>query len=190
LKGSFKGVSLGRRGLGVFLVIGLTGELIYQGMPVVFLKRGGDTVFQWRGYLSGQSHDAFEEMAGWIKTHTSPTEVFVAPPWEYRFWILAERPQVASFKLVPVNHQIKEWYLRLVDLNGGRAFETKGPGAFDELKTNYPRLSAAELLQLREKYKANYYLTVHPREDLPFALVHANRSFYLYDLGGGTTHGL
>ena len=169
----------GLRGL-VFCV--LAAGLIYHQMPLKLLKQARGAVYVWGQYLAGNQRDDFAAAAKWIDNNLPNDSICAAPPWENRFWLLAKRAQVSSFKYLPSSGANKEWMQRQVSLNGGTPFEGRGNDALDELKKNYPDLTAKQLLEIARKYSAGYYLTTKDRDDLPFRLLYSNRSYYLYQL--------
>lgn len=152
-------------------------------MPKVLLNSAADTVMAWKRYFSEARQDDFSRLAEWIRGHTPPDRVFAAPPWEYRFWLFAQRAQVVNFKGIPTNAGNQEWLSRLADLNNGLPFQGKGSSVLEELKKNYPELDLSRLQKMRAEYGASYYLTVKERRDLPLPLLYSNPSYYLYDLG-------
>jgi hypothetical protein len=105
----------------------------------------------------------------------------MAPPWEFSFWIDAERAQVVSYKRPPHNARLLEWHRRMTEMNG-EPFHTRGEWILDELKQHYPKLSLAQIESIRAHDGADYYLTTQERGDLRDNLVHANDSYYLYQL--------
>jgi len=161
----------------VFLVFGA----VYHDMPKKLLKGTGGSIIAWRDYLNNRT-DAFSEMAMWARNNTAESDVFIAPPWEYGFWLLAARAEVANYKYVEPQLSSEKWKARLIDLNGGIPFKRSGAGVLEEFKANYPRLKEEQLRNLAAKYNASYYVTVSERPDLPFRLVYSNNSYYLYDL--------
>lgn len=150
--------------------------------PKNLFRQTAGFVFDWRNALSEKYLDDFEAAAAWIKTNTPEDSIFIAPPWEYRFWILTHRAQIASFKYFFVDQSIHEWYARMKALNRGIPFKNRSARIHSEFRYNYPRLSFLELKDIKEKYRITHYLTITPRPDLPYPLIYQNNSFYLYHL--------
>lgn len=150
--------------------------------PNNLFKRTAGFIFDWRNALTEQYADDFEAAAAWIQSNTSEDSVFIAPPWEYRFWILTHRAQIASFKYYFVDNSIHEWYRRMQALNGDKPFKNRSSRIHSEFKYNYPRLSILQLKAIKEQYGVTYYLTNSLRPDIPFPLIYQNKSFYLYHL--------
>ena len=137
-------------------------------------------VAQWQQYIYGPK-TSWQEMTEWIRDNTPKSAIIMAPPWEFDFWLEAERAQVVSYKRPPHNVRLLEWYRRMTAMNGG-AFHSRGSAARDELRKNYPQLSLAQIETIRNQYSADYYLTTWERGDLRGNLVHVSGSYYLYRL--------
>ena len=148
------------------------GGVLVKDLPVF--------VTEWRGYALGEK-DSWHEMTGWIRTNTPPGAVFLAPPWEFTFWIDAERAQVVSYKRPPHNVRMVEWHKRLTAANG-KPFSARGAGIKKELRQNFPELTIPQLESIRDQYGAEYFLTTKRRDDFAGNLVHANSEYWLYSL--------
>jgi hypothetical protein len=134
----------------------------------------------WSRYIRHEE-SPWMEATHWIRWHTPASAVIIAPPWQGTFWIDAERAEVANFKRVPHSRAILEWMRRMTALNGG-PFHSVSDGALDELRQNYPELDAARVAALGRSYGADYYFTTSRRGDLAARLVHANGSYFVYEL--------
>lgn len=153
----------------------------YQA-PSNLLRRTAGFVFDWRNALTEKYADDFEEAAAWIQANTPEDSIFIAPPWEYRFWILTHRAQIASFKYFFVDRSIHEWYARMKALNRDMPFKNRSARIHSEFKYNYPLLTTLQLKDMKEQYGATYYFTTTLRPDLLFPLIYKNKSFFLYHL--------
>jgi hypothetical protein len=118
-------------------------------------------------------------MTQWVRANTPKYTVIIAPPWLNDFTLESERATVVNFGRDPHNGLIVEWYRRYRAMNGGD-FHTVGLGTMTELQKNYPQLSAAQLVEIRKDFGAEYYFTTKERDDLNNQLVHADGSYYLY----------
>ena len=134
----------------------------------------------WSRYIR-HGESPWMEATQWIRWHTPASAVIIAPPWQGTFWIDAERAEVANFKRAPHSRAILEWMRRMTALNGG-PFHSVSDGALDELRQNYPELDAARVAALGRSYGADYYFTTSRRGDLAARLVHANGSYFVYEL--------
>jgi hypothetical protein len=97
--------------------------------------------------------------------------------------MMAERAMVVNFKYAPVGYNFAEWYQRLVTLNGGNSLAKRGGTACLEFKKTFSDLSINKLVEIREAYGANYYLTNKNRSDLYKILMIQVGDSYLYDIG-------
>jgi len=135
---------------------------------------------------STRAESPFEEMAHWIRDHTKKSAIVIAHPCGPRrrstFPITAERATVVSYKEIPANKQLFEWYRRMILLNGNREFTTVGWGLCDELNENFPTLELQQLLFIQQTTGADYYLTTGERADLKEGLIHHNKEYYFYNL--------
>jgi len=157
-------------------------ETLDRRMPEKLLKGSSATIVSWKTLIFDKAEDDFSNVTTWIHRNTPENSVFVAPPWEYGFWLLAKRAQVVSYKYIPVNTMNSEWMSRISDLNGGMPFRHRGSRALEDFKENYPNLTKVQLLNMKSKYQARYYLTVRERIDLSFPLIYFNNSYYLYEI--------
>ena len=141
----------------------------------------------WLQYWA-RAESPFEEMAHWIRDHTEKSAVVITHPCgpsmraRATFRITAERASVVSFKSIPVNKWIFEWYRRMKLLNGNREFAKGGFKICKELDENFPALDLPLLLFIQADLAADYYLTTAEREELEEGLVHHNEEYYLYKL--------
>jgi hypothetical protein len=134
----------------------------------------------WSLYVRHQE-SPWQEMTHWINRNTPPSSIFIAPPWEGAFWIEAERAEVVNFKRAPHSLAILEWHERMVALNGG-PFHSRSDGALDEMRQHYQQLDAAHIAAVARAYDASYFLSSVPLVGMNGQLVHANGSYYLYQL--------
>jgi hypothetical protein len=135
---------------------------------------------RWQQYLDGRK-SSWQQMTEYIRDHTPQSAIIMAPPWEFSFWLDAERAQVVNFKRPPHNVRLLEWHRRLTAMNGG-PFRSRGFQALEEIKSNYSNLSPAQIEAIRNMYGADYYLTTRQRSDLRGDLIHVCGSYYLYRL--------
>ncbi|MFQ3219013.1 MAG: hypothetical protein ACI8XG_000902 [Congregibacter sp.] len=125
----------------------------------------------------------FIKMSNWIKGNTEKNAVFAVNPCNPFLWMMAERAMVVNFKYAPVGYNFAEWYQRLVTLNGGNSLAKRGGTACLEFKKTFSDLSINKLVEIREAYGANYYLTNKNRSDLYKILMIQVGDSYLYDIG-------
>ncbi len=186
LEGSRRSPKKSAKAAGLILFLFLVFQGLRHQMPVTLLKDTGDFMMSWEKHFLKSDEDNFAKAAKWIRDNTPRNSIFAAPPWEYRFWIEAERAEVVCYKYLFVDKTIEEWIARLKDLNGGNVFTKRGSAVLGEMKENFPYLSQEQLAQIRSRYHASYYLTTKERKDLADRLVYSNPTYYLYRLAGKT----
>ena len=146
------------------------------------VKEWGEVLF------STKREDAFicndlKQIELWIKENTPRNSIFITVPWDYAFYsfsLKAERSEFVSFKYVPPDKNILIWKERMEALNKGQ-FHEAGFNMLKELKQNYPKLNEYDLHTIKQRYGADYFVTLSEvRLNLP--LVHENDSYRLYKL--------
>ena len=113
----------------------------------------------------------------WLKENTPNGSVIIAPPWRDDFWYRSERAQVISYIHAPVAN-LGEWQTRLNALIGARPME-KGVRETDEMKEFYNKLTAAQVREIANRYKADYFVS---ESDYPFPVAFTSGSYKVYDL--------
>lgn len=118
----------------------------------------------------------------WVRDHTPADAVVLCSPARDLAGILMRRVTVASAKGVPTAPaDVAAWYLRLVDLNGGKPPRQRGFAAFDELDDGFEALSPAEIDALAAKYHASYLLR-HSWHPLPYEAQYDDGEWAIYRL--------
>ena len=133
----------------------------------------------------------FQELCEWISGNTSPRSVFLVPPAEEGFRIIAERACVIDWRSMTFTNQtIQEWFERITDVCGlglnGRGLldnlhafrrSVRHPGTF--LTEQYRSLREPYVNELQKKYHFDYM--VAPVEmPLTFPVVYRNGNYTLY----------
>lgn len=119
----------------------------------------------------------------WIKENTPRNSVFITIPWDYAFYsfsLKAERSEFVSFKYAPPDENLLIWKERMEALNKGQ-FHEVGFDMLKELKKNYPKLNEDDLHRMKQRYGADYFVTLS-EVSLNLPLVHENDSYRLYKL--------
>jgi hypothetical protein len=98
------------------------------------------------------------------------------------FWPYAERAQVASMRHPPLDRRILEWKQRLEALNGFRPFAHRGFEIEGELAEHEKALTVPQLIQIRDRYGARYYVVRGTRADLASCPVHVAQGYAIYDI--------
>jgi hypothetical protein len=142
-----------------------------------------DFANSWQRYAAHQESD-WQQATDWIRQHTPPEAVILAPPWEGDFSILAERASVVGFKRAPHDRAITEWLWRMEAVNGG-VFRSRGAAMLDELPEHYAWIGSARAEALGRQFGASYFLAVRPVAELEGNKVFGNRSYVVYCLPFG-----
>lgn len=130
----------------------------------------------------------YTALCNWVKTQTPTDAVVISPPVEFvDFSLLAERPTIAKFKLLPQNKlKIVEWYERLTDLSGGTFPQPSAPHTKDvrgeirrQLTRGYHQLTSEQANGLIQKYAAGYLMT-HADHQLNLPIAYRNDRYILY----------
>jgi hypothetical protein len=151
-------------------------------MPMQPVRSAKLMASEWSQVGAEPSADYFAEAAEWIKTNTPEDAIFVAPPWEYRFWLLAQRAEIVCTRLIPANSAlISDWYDRHRRLLGDPP-PMHGTVIFDKGREHYNSLSQSDLRYCQNTYGASYYLTYQRRDDLGLPLVYSNEKRFIYEL--------
>jgi hypothetical protein len=135
----------------------------------------------WSSHIQGKQRP-IEKVGEWIKRNTSKESIFIAPPCVFDFWIWSERAEVVCFKSAPHNNRVVEWYERLRDLNGSKEFHSVGFASCKELIKNYRGLKRKQLMDLKEKYDAAFFLVDRQRTDMENIIVYGDGNYYIYNL--------
>ncbi|MBL4865053.1 MAG: hypothetical protein JKY67_01600 [Pseudomonadales bacterium] len=122
-----------------------------------------------------------EEFVRWVEEHSANNDIFLASPFWFDFWLEVGRPMVINFKSCPVN-RFHGWYDRIVAVNKGHHFTSRGFNIEDEIVANFQTLTATDLVRIRNEYSASYYVVELERAELGDALVFSNDDYYVYDL--------
>jgi len=167
-----------RRALAAALLLGvvLTWERSHSGWPDPFAF-----VAAWKTHRE-RNGDPWRDTTDWIAGHTRAEDVFVAPPWLMDFPLRTARPAVVHFKVTPGAGAMAEWHERMLLLNGRADFRSGGSSMLAQLRSSYPRLQVDVLAELRERYRARFYLNTQERPELAATLRFQNASYWLYDL--------
>ncbi len=123
------------------------------------------------------------EACGWIREHTEPGALLLAPPDEDSISYLCRRPVVVRFKNDPTTREsYAEWYRRLIDFNGGKRPSKNGFPGSRQIGSNFERgLTGQQYRELARKYGAAYLL-MRPRDDLGLPRLFRNRRWAVYRL--------
>jgi len=132
---------------------------------------------------------AYLQVCEFARQHTSVDAVFLVPPDEESFRLVARRAIVINFKGVPqFDGELAQWRDRLcvvLHLPTLENFPHRFDAALRAIGQRYAVLPDSVLVQAAESYGARFIVVPHPLHSA-FAgrLIFENRQFYLYDLEG------
>ena len=122
------------------------------------------------------------EMCNWIRINGARDTVYLTPPAYDGFTTLADRSNVAEFKINPDGAlHLSEWYERLTDLTGGKLPHERGLDNREPLNKAYGALNADQFIALSNKYHAAFAV-VPKSAKLPFTIQYENERFKLVKL--------
>lgn len=136
-----------------------------------------------RANLAGRNGGAEADLYTWIHANTPKDAVFVTPPQMERFRLLGERAIIADWKGSPIAPgDLLEWYRRLEDVSGRRAFRGAG-----ELTSGYDTMDQARLEALKARYKASFAVVSRNRAAAlaAYRTVYQNGQYAVLALDGG-----
>lgn len=122
------------------------------------------------------------DVCRWVDVHGPRGTVYLTPPGNEGFTYLANRSNVAEFKIDPDEAPLRSaWLERLRDLAGGTLPRAGGFHNESVLNRGYAALRAEQLIMLGEKYDAE--LALLPRSSVAdFEVLYRNPSYRLVRL--------
>lgn len=156
-------------------------KLLKRTEPRETAYRTKDTLERLHNKFVKKKFDGFDDMANWIKLNTPKDSIFLTPPWKYSFALKAQRAQVVTYKCVPIDKSLLAWKQRMEDLNGGKFIQEGKGWMYKELKSNYPKLTEYEILDMKKKYNVDYILTTNNGYK-NFNIVYQNKIYTLYKI--------
>ncbi len=160
--------------------------IIFIGIGTSFIKSIDRYIKDPEYYLSKRTKENPErKLYEWIRSNTPHNSVFLIPPMERDFFLVAQRAQFVDYKHSPQSEaDIIEWYHRLVLLSGKEDDRTGYKLDFKDISANYFKISLKNIDNLLKEYRIDYYIGLR-REDLPFKKVFESENLALYDLNTG-----
>jgi hypothetical protein len=156
------------------------GHRLTHGEPRLSLYWAREKLRAWQRHFRGEDRDDFARLEDWIRNNTPTDAVFVIPPWQYSFPLRARRIEFVTFKS-SANTGYQGWLARWAAVNGGPV-DSVGFGMVREARETYPRLSAAQLLEIRARWRTDYVVSTADY-DGAFLPVHRVGNWRLYQLG-------
>jgi hypothetical protein len=141
--------------------------------------------------LQGDDPD-YRSVAAWAREHTPVDAVFLVPPNEESFRLLARRAIVVNFKGVPqLSAELPEWRDRLLavlDLRSTAdllALPRPMGRTLQAIRSRYDALPPEHLFAVARKFGARYVVLTRPADPPAGATVahtDTNRRYFVYDL--------
>ena len=132
---------------------------------------------------------AYLQVCEFARQHTPVDSVFLVPPDEESFRLVARRAIVINFKGVPqFDGELAQWRDRLcgvLHLPTLQNLPHRFDAALRAIGQRYAVLPTSILVQAAESYGARYIVVPHPLHSaVAGRLIFENQQFYLYDLDG------
>jgi hypothetical protein len=144
--------------------------------------------FQWSG-----SSQEYEDACAWVQANTPVDAVFLVPPSDERFRLLAQRAIVVNFKSVPqLSGELVEWRRRMettLDLSDIRMLPRPFGKTQVAMSDRYSALPASRLAEIARRYGARYIFTptrLDASLDANRVEMNGNAEWFLYDLQHGS----
>lgn len=113
----------------------------------------------------------------WISQNTPTDTTILTSPTGREFWYRSNRAQIVSY-MYPRYDRLAEWRQRIADLTGNVQIASRESSRSD-IETAFAKLSAAEIIEIKQKYAANYLLT---RTIYPFPVIFETETYKVYQL--------
>lgn len=105
------------------------------------------------------THDDMARAFKWIRRHTPPDTVILAPAWRKDAWYLTRRAQVLNTTAFPYDHRIAEFRERLAAIYRKTDLLPFSP---QKMQTDYNDLSKKEIRTISQAYGAAYLVALRP----------------------------
>ena len=129
----------------------------------------------------------YKALCDYARTHTPADAIFLVPPDEQEFRLLARRAIVINFKgVAQLSSELGEWrdrLCRVLDIPSLSVLPHHFDQVFDAMAKRYEELPPDHLRKVAGEYHARYIVTTHPFPAPAVADFESGR-FHLYDLQG------
>jgi len=141
-----------------------------------------DAIFHFGIVRYAEQSSNWIDICRWIRSNGPRDAVYLTPPGANGFTSLAERSNVADFKINPDSGlYLAQWFERLRDLAGGTLPNGRGYDNRQLFNKAYGELSAERLVEVGKKYGAGY--AVLPKSSkADFEVVYKNDGYRLVKL--------
>jgi hypothetical protein len=129
----------------------------------------------------------YQAVCDYARTHTPSDAIFLVPPDEQEFRLVARRAIVINFKgVAQLSSELGEWrdrLCRILDVPSLSVLPKRFDLVFDELARRYAQLPAEHLADVARTYRARYVVATRV-EDFqgPHRLIFERGIYHLYDL--------
>lgn len=113
----------------------------------------------------------------WLRENTPNGTVVISPPWRNDFWYYSERAGIVSYNYAPVSN-LGEWRIRLGELVG-QGHPEKDALEQAALEEFYDNLTGARIIEVAEKYNAQYLVS---KSNYEFTVVFESGKYRIYRL--------
>lgn len=144
----------------------------------------------WLGFTLFKGSDPtpeYKSICDYARQHTPSDAVFLVPPDEQEFRLLARRAIVINFKgVAQLSSELGEWrdrLCRVLDIPSLSVLPHHFDQVFDAMAKRYAELPPDHLRKVAGEYHARYIVTTHPFPAPAVADFESGR-FHLYDLQG------
>lgn len=167
-------------------VAGIARALVVVGFVWVTFHRATHESKKWGVKASWEGEKPWPTMCRWISGNTPADALFLTPPAQDGFSLMARRSTIVDFKINPDGAlYLREWYERLQDVTGEPLFTARGrrrlsQESMDRAESSLPD---AAVLGLQRKYGIRYAVFQKPAA-ARFPVVHENGDFVLVRLPG------
>ena len=130
----------------------------------------------------------YKVMCDYAREHTPADAIFLVPPEEQEFRLIARRAIVINFKgVAQLSSELGEWRDRLcniLDIPSLAVLPHHFDQVFDSIAAKYAALPPAHLSKVAGDYGARYVVTTRAGPEAPgFHLLFESGRYHLYDLG-------
>ena len=145
--------------------------------------------------LTSSAEKDWVDVQQWARNNSPIDSVFITPPYKLGFRVIAQRSPVVEWVDAGAMNWApgfeREWLRRLGDLGvldrqglwrlllATSSFR-KGVAEIDQAVASYNSINESQINSIARRYGAKY--VVRDKEGLPFPLVHANQSFFVYQI--------
>lgn len=165
-----------------------TAALVLAAIPTFVTRTSLFLEFPRGAMIGGPAESrSFYEVSAWLRDHTAPDAMLIAPPGLLEAAVLSERSMPVCFKGVPAGKAgLVEWYRRLVDFNGGVEPASRGFAASREIDARFAALPPGTFRELAQTYDGDVLL-IPSRDDVELPILFRNDRWSVHALTSTAT---